>query len=54
MMKPDFYSDFPEAETMETRRAMKKRSWGIGFFWGVLITVVILMFAGDWIISLLQ
>ncbi len=46
--------DFPEAETMETR---KVKEWtGARTFWAIAFAVTLLMFLGNWIMaySLLQ
>lgn len=50
----DGHMIYPEAATMETRRAMKKEWSGARVFWFLAFTLMFLMFFGNFIISLLQ
>lgn len=43
--------DFPEAETMETRKAYKTQWSGARIFWGVAFGATLLMFLGNWIMA---
>lgn len=48
------WDDFPEAETMETRKMLARRHRLEGAFWTLLIVVVASMFFGNWVISISQ
>jgi len=46
--------DFPEAETMETRKVLKTRYRLEGAFWMAVVLLLGFLFAGNWFICLLQ
>lgn len=43
--------DFPEAETMETRRGKGTNDFMWGVFMAVAVAAITFMFFGNWIIS---
>ena len=45
------FDEYPEADTMETRRALKNRYRLEGAFWTVIITIIVFMFLGNQIIN---
>jgi hypothetical protein len=46
--------DFPEAETMETRRGKGTNDFMWGVFMAVAVAAITFMFFGNWIIGLLM